>query len=93
MQADILQVEHKAQGTLILITIVIPYTKGFRSEIISLVYPGISVRGGGGGGGGEETEFPRELGPPDREVGGTEFPVTPVFSLLFRYFEVRRCFA
>ena len=46
------------------------------------VHPGISVgpsggEGGGGGGGGWETEFPRELRPPDRKVGGTEFPVTP----------------
>ena len=23
------------------------------------------------------TEFPREVGPPDRKFGGTEFPVTP----------------
>ena len=45
------------------------YIQGFRSGIISFVHPGISVRGG--------TEFPRELGPPDRKVGGTEFPVTP----------------
>ena len=34
-------------------------------------------RSGGGGGGGGGTEFPREVGPPDRKFGGTEFPVTP----------------
>ena len=39
-------------------------------------------RSGGG------TEFPREVGPPDRKFGGTEFPVTPALLGTYKRYQI-----
>ena len=46
-------------------------------RLIGFVFPRDLCPGGGGGGGGDR----REYGPPDRKLGRTVYPMTPVVRL------------